>query len=55
MLKEVKIPEGSLIAIIRREGKTIVPRGSTVLMNGDRLTIIGDREGIQKLRHLYEN
>ena len=37
------MPEGSLIAIIRREGKTIVPRGNTVLANGDRLTIIGER------------
>jgi len=54
-LKKVEMPEGSLIAIIRREGKTIVPRGNTILLNGDRLTIIGEREGIQKFRQLYGN
>jgi len=54
-LKEVKIPEGSLIVIIHREGKTMVPRGNTVLLKGDRLTVIGDQEGIQKFRQLYGN
>lgn len=54
-LKEVEMPEGSLIAVIRRDGKTRVPRGSTVLLKGDRLTVIGERDGIAKFRQLYGN
>jgi len=52
-LMDVEMPEGSLVAIIRREGKAMVPRGSTVILDGDRLTIIGEQEGIQLFRQLY--
>ena len=52
-LGEIKMPEGSLVALIRRKGETIVPRGNTVLMEGDRLTIIGDTYGISQLKDKY--
>ncbi|HIA34187.1 MAG TPA: hypothetical protein EYN85_05350, partial [Candidatus Lambdaproteobacteria bacterium] len=38
---------------IRRRGETIVPRGLTVLLEGDRLTIIGDAQGIEQLNNKY--
>jgi Trk K+ transport system NAD-binding subunit len=47
------MPEGSLVALIRRKGETIIPRGQTVLEEGDRLTIIGDAHGIEKLNNEY--
>ena len=52
-LGEIQMPEGSLVALIRRKGETIVPRGLTVLREGDRLTIIGDGQGIEQLNHEY--
>jgi amino acid transporter/mannitol/fructose-specific phosphotransferase system IIA component (Ntr-type) len=52
-LKEMKIPEGCLVAMIRRSGQTIIPTGSTVLMEGDRLTIIGDPKGMTELKKQY--
>ena len=47
------MPEGCLVALIRRKGETIVPRGLTVLLEGDRLTIIGDTQGIEQLNDEY--
>ncbi|MFQ5550007.1 MAG: amino acid permease [Gemmatimonadales bacterium] len=49
-LKELRMPEGSLVALIRRYGVTLVPRGGTILRQGDRLTIIGEPQGLSKLR-----
>jgi amino acid transporter len=46
-LNELGMPEGTLVALIRRYGETLVPRGRTVLREGDRLTIIGSPGGIK--------
>ncbi|HEX9877987.1 MAG TPA: amino acid permease [Gammaproteobacteria bacterium] len=48
-LRELDMPEGSLVALIWRGGESIVPRGGTVLHDGDRLTIIGEPHGLRKL------
>ena len=52
-LKELKLPSGSLIALIRRGDRVIIPRGDTVLKAGDRLTIIGEPDALRKLRQKY--
>ena len=52
-LSEVSLPQGTLIAVIRRGDEPIIPRGHTVLLDGDRLTIIGHPEGIRALRERY--
>ena len=52
-LRDIQMPEGCLVALIRRKGETIVPRGLTELMEGDRLTIIGDAQGIEQLINEY--
>jgi nucleotide-binding universal stress UspA family protein/mannitol/fructose-specific phosphotransferase system IIA component (Ntr-type) len=52
-LREVRWPEDCLVALIRRRGETIVPGGNTVLEPGDRLTVLGNPEGIEALRALY--
>lgn len=49
-LRELTFPSGSLVALIHREGAAIVPSGATVLQEGDRLTVIGNRAGIERLR-----
>ena len=53
-LKEVRFPEGCLVAMIRRNGQTLIPKGSTYLDEGDRLTIIGDPKGMGELKKKYE-
>jgi amino acid transporter/mannitol/fructose-specific phosphotransferase system IIA component (Ntr-type) len=52
-LMETQLPEGSLIALIRRYGETLVPRGRTVLREGDRLTIIGAPAGLREVELRY--
>ena len=52
-ISAIDMPEGSLISMIHRAGNVIIPRGSTVLHQGDRLTIIGYPEGIRRLKKEY--
>ena len=52
-IREFPHPEGTLVAMIRRSGELIIPRGETELFEDDRLTLIGRAEGIQQLRELY--
>jgi basic amino acid/polyamine antiporter, APA family len=52
-IRNLPMPAGSLIALIRREGRQIIPRGATLLRRGDRLTIIGDAEGIRDLQSRF--
>ncbi|MFC2103300.1 amino acid permease [Bacteroidota bacterium] len=53
-LKDTRFPEGCLVAILRRHGQTIVPTGSTVILEGDRLTVIGEPKSMAALKKEYE-
>jgi len=48
-LSGLDLPEGSLVALIRRDARNLIPSGSTVIRSGDHLTIIGEPEAIQAL------
>lgn len=48
-VRELGLPPGTLIALVRRRGQSFVPRGSTELRAGDRLTLIGEPEAIRSL------
>jgi amino acid transporter/mannitol/fructose-specific phosphotransferase system IIA component (Ntr-type) len=52
-ISDLALPEGCLVALIRRHEFTFVPRGDATLKNHDRLTIIGDPEGINELYRKY--
>ena len=52
-LSEVGLPDGSLVASIRRDGHTIVPRGPQELREGDRVLIIGEPEAIAALHRRF--
>ncbi len=52
-LRELKMPEGSLIALIRRGEEIIVPRGNTVLQENDRITVIGEPSSMRKFHKRY--
>lgn len=43
-LKELNLPKGMLVMMIKREGRFIVPDGSVELKAGDRLLIISDNQ-----------
>ncbi len=54
-IKNLDIPNNCLITTIRRSGKTLVPKGKTVLLELDRIIIMGDSAGINVLRKRYLN
>lgn len=52
-LQDLDLPESCLVALIRRNGSGIIPRGSTVLQEEDHLTVIGDPKAIRLLAARY--
>jgi len=48
-LRETDFPEGCLVAMLRRGGRMVIPRGDTVLRENDRLTILGNNKGLRDL------
>ena len=48
-LRETDFPEGCLVAMLRRGGRMVIPRGDTVLQENDRLTILGNSKGLRSL------
>lgn len=52
-LRDFSLPDGTLIAMIRRGDELVIPQGDTRLLSGDRLTVIGRAEGISALRERY--
>ncbi len=51
--RELALPEGCLVTWLRRGDDVLVPRGSTVVEENDRLTIIGDPSSIRIVRAQY--
>lgn len=53
-LRNVPLPHGVLIAMVRRGNHVYVPDGDTVLEAGDSLTFIGDKTSLEALRAQYD-
>lgn len=49
-LRSMRMPDDTLVALVRRDDTVVIPRGNTVFEEGDRLTIIGNPAGIAELR-----
>jgi len=52
-LKDITFPEGCLVTLLRRGSLFIVPKGTTLLSEGDRITIIGIPQSIIHLKEKY--
>jgi mannitol/fructose-specific phosphotransferase system IIA component (Ntr-type) len=52
---DLNLPAGMLVALVRRNGQIRVPSGSTTLQEGDRMTVIGNPAGIDRLYELYRS
>ena len=48
-LRSARLPKGLLITSVSRADKVLVPNGDTVLVVGDRLSILGDGRGVRAL------
>jgi trk system potassium uptake protein TrkA len=53
-LRELDLPEGAIIVLVRREGDVLYPRGHTQLQIGDRLTLMGSLEAVRELARRCE-
>ncbi|MFO7323201.1 MAG: chloride channel protein [Chloroflexota bacterium] len=51
-IQEIDWPDGTIVAAIHRRGETITPHGSTVVRDGDLLTIVTGPEHVEALRQL---
>lgn len=52
-LAQIRLPEGSLVALLRRGDEMMVPRSNTQLLEHDRMTIIGEPEAVRQLQRDY--
>jgi len=52
-IKDLPLPENCVIAAIIRHGKIIVPRGVTILQEGDEVLAVTDSTGARKLADLF--
>ncbi len=48
-LQQLDLPEGVLVALIRRHGRSIIPQWRTILQVDDRLTLIGEPAQLAEL------
>jgi trk system potassium uptake protein TrkA len=53
-LRDLNLPGGTMIVLVRRDGEVIYPRGHTTLQLGDRLTLMGDQEAVRELAQRCE-
>jgi NhaP-type Na+/H+ or K+/H+ antiporter/Trk K+ transport system NAD-binding subunit len=52
-LKDLKIPGDSLVMLIRREGRRMIPHGDSLLAPGDVLTIVGTNGATERAREYF--
>lgn len=52
-VRTVEWPAGTLVALVRRDGEILIPSGRLTFKAGDRLSIVGESEGIQAIRTRY--
>lgn len=53
-IRDIELPGNSLIAILQRKDEIIIPHGDTIIKEGDRLSIIGEKEDIQHIKKMIE-
>jgi amino acid transporter/mannitol/fructose-specific phosphotransferase system IIA component (Ntr-type) len=53
-VREVDLPEGAIIALIRRNDTSRMPTDSTVIQSGDHLVFIGNPDAIEELHERLE-
>ena len=53
-IRDLELPLGATIVLIRRNGDVLYPQGDTVLQYGDLLTLLGPQEGVRELARRCE-
>lgn len=53
-IREIELPGGSLVTIIKRSGKVKIPHGDSIIQEGDQLSIVGEPQDIDKIKKLVK-
>lgn len=53
-IKDIDIPDGSLIVAVSRFGKEILPKGDTIIKFGDIITVITDNENLKNVKEFFD-
>ncbi len=48
LVVDIPLPEGTLILLIQRDGNLVIPRGNTRLVQGDRMTVVAQKQHIRE-------
>ena len=49
-----QLPKNSLLVSLKRNGRTIIPHGTTVIEAGDSVTIIVGKQSVEKINQLFQ-
>ena len=52
-LSEVALPENAIMVAVRHEGATLIPRGQTRLLAGDRVTVIAGASAVDEVQSMF--
>jgi trk system potassium uptake protein TrkA len=52
-LSKIKLPEGSVIAFIVRDGESFVPHGNSVIKQGDRVIVFALPQAVPELERKF--
>ncbi|AHM60120.1 cationic amino acid transporter [Flammeovirgaceae bacterium 311] len=52
-LRDADLPDGSLVIMVQRNGRVLVPDGSTALQNKDKVTMLAQADAIDSLRKRF--
>ncbi len=52
-LRELAFEPGTLVVLVERDGRSLVPRPDMELLDGDRVTVLGDPDGIDATRRRF--
>lgn len=52
-LSEVPLPENAVVVAVRHGGATLIPRGNTRLLSGDRVTVIAAASAVDQLQAMF--
>ncbi len=52
-LMDLKIPEKGIIAVIRRRNKVIIPKGNSLINEGDDIIVFTEEENAQKIKEFF--
>ena len=52
-ISELELPQNAIMVTVRHEGATIIPRGHTRLITGDRVTVIAGASAVEEMQAMF--